>query len=124
LHSVDARSLNWDDYPGKCALIVYVELDDWEALEPWLIYWQKNKEVKFIGIVDYAGLNTVKLSQKILALRKHHNIVVLKTFDSSPYALMPMEKSPAAYIIGENKIAEGPYYRYDQVNIASVDKTV
>ena len=67
--------------------------------------------MKFVGVVNYSALEENEFNLKIASL-KDKNILVLKNFDSSPFALMPMAQSPAVYSIETNKVAQGPFYYY------------
>jgi hypothetical protein len=114
---IDGQSWNWNDYEGEKAIIVYIQPSDWPALKPWLVYWSNNKIIKFIGIVDYQGNQITELKSLTRSLG-NHKVILLKKLDSSPYALMPMGYSPAAYLIDESKTAQGPYYTYNQVKLS------
>jgi hypothetical protein len=116
-HSIDGKAWNWKDYPGQYAIVVYVQLNDWEELQPWLIYWSKKKSCKFIGLVDYLGDQSELINQHMTQLLSH-KIFLLKKFDSSPYALMPMVDTPAAYLIDNEKRAHGPFNRYSDVPLS------
>lgn len=110
-YSIDGRSWNWGDLAGSRAIIVYVNKEELDPLIPWLHYWSQRSEMKFVGVVNYSALEENEFNLKIASL-KDKNILVLKNFDSSPFALMPMAQSPAVYSIETNKVAQGPFYYY------------
>ena len=109
--NADGYAWQWEDKVGTWAIVVYLEPRDWDALEPWLVYWSKKPALKFIAVVDYTGANQGFFKDKIETL-KCPCVQLLDKFDSSPFAVMPMSHAPAAYRIDPNKIAQGPFYRY------------
>ncbi len=110
-YTVDGRSWNWGEISGSRAIIVYVDKNELEPLIPWLHYWSQRPDMKFVGLVNYSALGENEFNLKVAQLKDEH-IVVLKDFDSSPFALMPMAQTPAVYSIETNKVAQGPFYYY------------
>jgi len=95
-------------------LVAYLSHTHWNAMKPWLVYWDEEASFKEILIVNYEGQDLTEWQKDIHALSLQ-NISFLKDFDSSPYGFLPMEGSPALYQIDDHWVAQGPYYRFDEV---------
>ncbi len=104
----------YDSHRQGDLLIAYLSPQHQSSFLSWVQYWQSQQRFGAVLILSYEGYPLDSWEQAI----EEQNLLqtyCLGHWDSSPYGLYPMAKSPGLYVLSENTVLKGPVDRFDQV---------